>query len=118
MLFENLRQAYNSLVLNKKRTILTMIGIIIGLSSVLLIVSVGDVISNIAEKYLINATGGNTIYFISGIDVDSDEERKLDRSYPFTEDEIYDFIDSTNGEILDISSNSSVNVSGNFMLDD
>ncbi|MBQ5989889.1 MAG: ABC transporter permease [Oscillospiraceae bacterium] len=118
MLFENLRQAYNSLVLNKKRTILTMIGIIIGLSSVLLIVSVGDVISNIAEKYLINATGGNTIYFISGIDVDSDIDHKPERRYPFTEDEIYDFIDSTNGEILDISSNSSVNVSGNFMLDD
>ncbi len=120
LLFENLRQAYNSLVLNKKRTVLTMIGIIIGLSAVLAIVSIGDTISSVAENYMIQSFfGGNKVYLLSGKDVNAehDDDFDLDESYKFTRDEVYDFIDSTDGVILDLDKNLEMNSTASVKID-
>ncbi|MEG1964556.1 MAG: ABC transporter permease [Oscillospiraceae bacterium] len=42
MIFDNIKMAINSIKANKMRSFLTMLGIIIGISSVIMIVSVGD----------------------------------------------------------------------------
>ena len=42
MLLENMKMALSSLRANKLRSILTMLGIIIGIGSVISIVSIGD----------------------------------------------------------------------------
>ena len=46
MLYENMRLAFSSLKANKMRALLTMLGIIIGISSVIAIMTVGDSISS------------------------------------------------------------------------
>ncbi|WP_049962704.1 ABC transporter permease [Ruminococcus sp. HUN007] len=120
LLFENIRQAYNSLVLNKKRTFLTMIGIIIGLSSVLSIVSIGDTVSKIIEDYMVQMfTGGNTIYLVSGWDInDQNSNSDIDyNKYPFDLDEIYDFINSTDGVIIDFDNGTYADAAATIMLD-
>ncbi len=51
MLFENIRLAFSSLVANKMRALLTMLGIIIGIASVIAIMTVGNsVTGNITES--------------------------------------------------------------------
>ena len=42
MLIENMQMAFSSIRANKMRSILTMLGIIIGIGSVISIVSIGD----------------------------------------------------------------------------
>ena len=42
MLFENMSMAFSAIKVNKMRSFLTMLGIIIGIGSVISIVSIGD----------------------------------------------------------------------------
>lgn len=60
-LIENLRQAFTSLAANKMRALLTMLGIIIGISSVIMITTIGTSI----QKTLMNTFNqlGNANYF-------------------------------------------------------
>lgn len=119
MLFENIRQACSSLMINKKRSVLTMIGIVIGLSSVLFITSIGDTLISVLDSYLVqNVFHGVTVDFISGYDEDSGFIDKNNRAkYSFTMDEAYDFIESTDGLILDMQYNTSSNYSGKITVD-
>lgn len=50
MLIENIKIALNSIKANKLRSILTMLGIIIGIGSVIAIVTIGDSIANGVNK--------------------------------------------------------------------
>lgn len=59
-LFENIALAVNGLRANKMRAILTMLGIIIGISSVITIVTVGDAMSNSVTSTF-NDMGANSI---------------------------------------------------------
>lgn len=59
-LFENIRLAVNGLIANKMRALLTMLGIIIGISSVITIVTIGDALSG-SVKSLLNDLGANSI---------------------------------------------------------
>lgn len=103
MLFENIREAYNSLVINKKRSFLTMIGIVIGLSSVLFITSIGDTLISLFDNYMVQMLyKGVTVQALSGY-TETDGLLGERDDYSFTLDEIYDFIDSTDGLILDIN---------------
>jgi len=118
LLTENIRQAFNSLLLNKKRTFLTMIGIIIGLSSVLLIVSLGDMISSLTEDFLIqNLFNGNQVLAVSGMGEDEPIDNFKD--YAVSLDDVYDFIDNQNVGIIDISSDyfGIATESGNLKID-
>ncbi|MCI6580701.1 MAG: ABC transporter permease, partial [Oscillospiraceae bacterium] len=118
MLTENIRQAYDSLVINKKRTFLTMTGIVIGLSAVLFITSIGDTVSKLLEDFIVqNLIGGTQVALLSGYD--DKEEKTVDNveNYTFSIDEVYDFIDSSNGIILDISENSGADINGTVQVD-
>ncbi len=59
-LFENIFLAVNGLRANKMRALLTMLGIIIGISSVITIVTVGDSMTNSVTQ-LFNDLGANSI---------------------------------------------------------
>ena len=118
MLTENIRQAYDSLIINKKRTFLTMTGIVIGLSAVLFITSIGDTVSKLLEDFIVqNLIGGTQVALLSGYD--DKEEKTVDNveNYTFSIDEVYDFIDSSNGIILDISENSGADINGTVQVD-
>lgn len=64
--------AYAALVRNKNRTMLTMLGIVIGISSVILMVAVGQA----AERYLLSqvASFGSDLVFIANGKGDQEEE--------------------------------------------
>lgn len=118
MLTENIRQAYDSLVINKKRTFLTMTGIVIGLSAVLFITSIGDTVSKLLEDFIVqNLIGGTQVALLSGYDEEKEEFTDDYKKYSFSIDEVYDFIDSSNGLILDISENSNANINGTVQVD-
>lgn len=60
MFLENIKEAFASIVSNKMRSILTMLGIIIGISSVILITTIGSSIRGTLSATL-NSLGGNSI---------------------------------------------------------
>jgi putative ABC transport system permease protein len=60
MFWENIKEAFASIRSNKMRSLLTMLGIIIGISSVILITTIGGSIRSTLTATL-NSLGGNTI---------------------------------------------------------
>ena len=60
MFFENIKEAITSILSNKMRALLTMLGIIIGISSVIVITTIGGSIQNTLTATL-NSLGGNTV---------------------------------------------------------
>lgn len=60
MFCENLKEAITSIFSNKMRSLLTMLGIIIGISSVIIITTIGGSIQSTLTATL-NSMGGNTI---------------------------------------------------------
>ncbi len=60
MLLENIREAVASIFANKMRSLLTMLGIIIGISSVIIITTIGGSIQSTLTATL-NSLGGNTL---------------------------------------------------------
>ena len=74
MFFENLKEAIVSIFSNKMRSILTMLGIIIGISSVITITTIGSTIKRTLSATL-NSLGGNTIsVYVSPVYPDNDED--------------------------------------------
>ena len=52
MLLENMSMAFSAIRANKMRSVLTMLGIVIGIGSVISIVSIGDTMRNLfADLY-------------------------------------------------------------------
>lgn len=60
MFLENIKEAVTSILSNKMRSILTMLGIIIGISAVITITTIGSSIQSTLTSTL-NSLGGNTI---------------------------------------------------------
>lgn len=60
MFFENIKEAVTSIFSNKMRSLLTMLGIIIGISSVIIITTIGGSIQSTLTATL-NSLGGNTV---------------------------------------------------------
>lgn len=60
MFFENIKEAVTSILSNKMRSLLTMLGIIIGISSVIIITTIGGSIQSTLTATL-NSMGGNTV---------------------------------------------------------
>ena len=60
MFFENIKEAVTSIFANKMRSLLTMLGIIIGISSVIIITTIGGSIQSTLTATL-NSLGGNTV---------------------------------------------------------
>ena len=60
MFFENIKEAITSIFSNKMRSVLTMLGIIIGISAVITITTIGSSIQTTLTSTL-NSLGGNTV---------------------------------------------------------
>lgn len=60
MFFENIKEAITSILSNKMRSLLTMLGIIIGISSVIVITTIGGSIQSTLTATM-NSLGGNTV---------------------------------------------------------
>ena len=60
MFLENIKEAITSIFSNKMRSVLTMLGIIIGISAVITITTIGNSIQTTLTSTL-NSLGGNTV---------------------------------------------------------
>ena len=74
MFLENLKEAITSIFSNKMRSILTMLGIIIGISSVITITTIGSSIQSTIRSTM-NSLGGNSVQIY------------LEANYPETDEE-------------------------------
>lgn len=89
MFLENIKEAITSIFSNKMRSLLTMLGIIIGISSVIIITTIGGSIQSTLTATL-NSLGGNTVaaYVQAKYPADDDEEAWATWVYPeMTEDD-------------------------------
>ena len=60
MLFENIKEAITSIFSNKMRSVLTMLGIIIGISAVITITTIGSSIKSTLNSTF-NSLGGSSV---------------------------------------------------------
>ena len=76
-LFENIKYAYEAIANNKKSSFLTILGIVVGLSAVIMIVSVGDALSYVTREFFADMFGGNsfTVYIDTKSENRSEERR-------------------------------------------
>lgn len=76
LLWENIILAINSLLSNKMRALLTMLGIIIGIGSVIAIITVGDSLTlSVSEN--MQSMGANDVYVMINPKGDNEEESKI-----------------------------------------
>lgn len=88
MFLENLKEAVTSIFSNKMRSLLTMLGIIIGISSVIIITTIGGSIQSTLTATL-NSLGGNTVSaYVEARYPETDEEWET-WIYPDMEDTDY-----------------------------
>lgn len=88
MIFENIKEAITSIFSNKMRSILTMLGIIIGISSVITITTIGNSIKSTLNSTL-NSLGGNTIAGYVDARYPEDEEDWDTWIYPEMDEDDY-----------------------------
>ncbi len=101
MIFENIKLAMFSIRANKMRSFLTMLGMIIGISSVIAIVSLGDTMrSVVAGEYENFGSGLAYAYIMSPDDVYTD-------SNLFTKDDADQLMEAMNGKVTCVSFRSS-----------
>lgn len=83
MFWENIKEAFTSILSNKMRSLLTMLGIIIGISSVIIITTIGGSIQSTLTATL-NSLGGNTVnaYVQARYPDDDDEDAWAAWEYP------------------------------------
>ena len=109
-IFENIKLALASLKSNKMRAILTMLGIIIGISSVIMIATMGNILEKSITDTINSEGGSNLVAFQISIKQGASRDYVF-RSDFITEDMIQQvserFADDING--VDLMSNSSEN---------
>ncbi|MBR2674153.1 MAG: ABC transporter permease [Mogibacterium sp.] len=95
MLKDNILMAFAELRANKLRSLLTMLGIVIGIASVIAIMTVGESLNkSMSEAF--NDMGANNIeFYVTNRNIESDEEivefREM-KDYDFVSDEIFEDI--------------------------
>lgn len=88
MFLENIKEAITSIFSNKMRSLLTMLGIIIGISSVIIITTIGGSIQSTLTATL-NSLGGNTVSaYVEARYPETDEEWET-WIYPEMDEEDY-----------------------------
>lgn len=88
MFLENIKEAVTSILSNKMRSLLTMLGIIIGISSVIIITTIGGSIQSTLTATL-NSMGGNTVsVYVEARYPETDEEWET-WVYPDMEEDDY-----------------------------
>lgn len=102
-LAENIKQAFTALSLNKNRTILTMIGIVIGLSGVITIISIGDTFSA-AIKELVMMNSSKNTFMVYMFDM-NEEDIKMDKKYFVTDEEKVEMVEKSHGLVKAVIEN-------------
>ena len=108
MLLENMKMALSSLRANKLRSMLTMLGIIIGIGSVISIVSIGDTMRKMFSDLYKNVGVTQAAIMINPY---MDQEEIRDSDF-FTMDELYK-MKEVFGNRLDYVENRTLNARGN-----
>ena len=85
MIWENIKLALGGLRSNKMRALLTMLGIIIGIGSVIAIVTVGNSLTSTVSESLV-AMGGNNLQL--SVDPRPDENGDYPNSYSYQESDL------------------------------
>jgi putative ABC transport system permease protein len=85
-LFQTLREAFRSLAANRLRTALTMLGIIIGIASVVLMLSVGDAVRAFINKELA-VLGSNQLIVQPGTPTENGARRRTNEAPTLTIDD-------------------------------
>lgn len=80
-LSENIKLALEGLYANKMRALLTMLGIIIGIASVITIISIGDALSSSMNESLSALGGNNVSIYLAG--------KTNDGTYTLSEDDYF-----------------------------
>ena len=119
MLMENIRMAVTSLLANKSRALLTMLGIIIGIASVIAIMTVGNSLTVSVSTSMQSLGASNVTVNVVKREAESVEKEngiifgELDRSKSMTESDyisdemIYNLMNAFSSEIEAISINES-----------
>lgn len=103
---ENIRQAINAVAMNKKRSVLTIIGIVVGLCAVITIVSIGNTVTYVFNEYFSQLIGSNTIMALEAGDYE----------YLITHDDIKKYLDEAPESVYDIALET-VNYEGKAYID-
>lgn len=101
-LFEYIKMALMNIRSNKGRSILTMLGIIIGISSVIMVISIGNGLSSQVSDELNNLAGGQ-LYFYSGGSM-GDTQAGNEEAVEFTTED-FDLIEEKIDHIKGVSPN-------------
>ncbi len=88
MLFENIKEAITSIFSNKMRSVLTMLGIIIGISAVITITTIGSSIKSTLNSTF-NSLGGSSVTVYLEARYPDDDELLDDWEYPDMEKDDY-----------------------------
>lgn len=88
MLLENIKEAFASILSSKMRSLLTMLGIIIGISSVIIITTIGGSIQSTLTSTL-NSLGGNTVSVYVDARYPENDEDWATWTYPEMSEEDY-----------------------------
>ena len=95
MLLENIRMAVTSLKANKSRALLTMLGIIIGIASVIAIMTVGNSLTMSVSTSMQSMGANNINVYIQQREAEEDEREdgivfgKLERTKAITEEDYF-----------------------------
>lgn len=120
MFLENVRMAFQSLLANKTRAFLTMLGIIIGISSVIAIMTVGDSMTSSLTDSMQSMGANNVTVYVTSRNTKAEEREdgtvfgKLPREKSPSEDDfitdemIYNLIDAFPDDIDAISAELSI----------
>ena len=101
-LFEYIKMALMNIRSNKGRSILTMLGIIIGISSVIMVISIGNGLSSQVSDELNNLAGGQ-LYFYSGGSM-GDTQAGNEEAVEFTTED-FDLIEEKIDHVKGVSPN-------------
>ncbi len=104
---ENIRQAINAVAMNRKRSVFTIIGIVVGLCAVITIVSIGDTVTYVFDEYFSQMMGSNTIIAMEAGDYD----------YLITPEDTKKFLDEAPESVYDVLL-TSVQYEGKAYIDD
>ena len=85
MIWENIKLALSGLMTNKMRALLTMLGIIIGIGSVIAIVTVGNSLTSSVSDSLVSL-GGNNLQV--GVNQRPDENGNYSNSVSYYEEDL------------------------------
>ena len=108
MILDSILLALNELRINKMRSFLTMLGIVIGIASVIAIVTLGDALGN-TTRNIFTGSGANQIYFVvrqksmkSLSDYDNmDEDARTMRDSDKVSYRVFDELESVFGDRLE-----------------